>query len=72
VTTNSDVAHRFLAAIASSTGSSLPPSASAAPIGTPPVPTNTAAVTPPPGTLTEGAKAFPMEDPKPGQEPPQH
>src|SRR5580698_528726 len=29
VTTNSDVAHRFLAAIASSTGSSLPPSASA-------------------------------------------
>ena len=72
VTTNSDIARRFLAAVASSTGSSLPPSASAAPIGTPPIPTNTAPVTPPPPSSDGAARAFPMEDPKPGQEPPSH
>ncbi|MBV8508226.1 MAG: lipid-binding SYLF domain-containing protein, partial [Alphaproteobacteria bacterium] len=71
VTTNSDSVRRFLAAIATSTGSSLPPSASAAPVGTPPVPTNTAPVTPT-GAANEGARTFPMADPKPGEEPPSH
>jgi lipid-binding SYLF domain-containing protein len=64
VTTNSDSAKRFMAAVNTSTGSTVPASASVTPV---PAATQSAQATPiaPPGA----AKSFPLEDPKPGQEP---
>jgi len=64
---NNDIARRFMTAVNSSTasGSKVPASASAAPIGTSSEkPAGSAA--PPPAA---GARTFPMEDQKPGQEP---
>jgi lipid-binding SYLF domain-containing protein len=65
VTTNSDLARRFLDSISlSANGASAPPAAA-----TPPAP---AAPPPPPvapASKTSGASTFPMEDAKPGSEP---
>jgi len=72
ITTNDEVAKRFLAAINASTGTSIPASASAAPIGAPSGPA--APASPPPAAAApasseRGAQTFPMADPHPGQEP---
>lgn len=84
VRSSDDIARRFLAAIDTATGTSLPASASAAPVGTPPSysardaadagatasPSSPAAA---PGAAlggTESATTFPMADPHPGTEPP--
>jgi lipid-binding SYLF domain-containing protein len=65
VRTNSDIARRFLDAVARSTGSSAsPPPAAVAPVSTAPP----AAAPPAAGS----AQTFPLSDPKPGQEPQSH
>jgi lipid-binding SYLF domain-containing protein len=68
--TQSESAKRFLAAVNTSTGAPVPATASIAPVGTtqpmPAVSSGSAA----PSTTQGGAKTFPMEDPKPGQDPP--
>jgi lipid-binding SYLF domain-containing protein len=73
VTTDDEAARRFLAAVASSTGSGTPQrTASATPVPGTPAPTaSPAAVT---GTTSghaapSGAQTFPLADPQPGQEP---
>ncbi|MBS0364316.1 MAG: lipid-binding SYLF domain-containing protein [Proteobacteria bacterium] len=63
VTTSDDTAHRFLAAVASSTGTER--TASAEPV---PPPQSTTPVTAPP-PVGGGAQSFPLADPHPGQEP---
>ncbi|HTB65665.1 MAG TPA: lipid-binding SYLF domain-containing protein [Steroidobacteraceae bacterium] len=65
VRTNSDIARRFLDAVARSTGSS----ASAPPAAVAPVSTAPPAAAPPAGG---SAQTFPLSDPKPGQEPQSH
>ncbi|HUA89019.1 MAG TPA: lipid-binding SYLF domain-containing protein [Steroidobacteraceae bacterium] len=60
VTTNDSSAHRFMAAVARSTGSQR--TASAAPL-----PPASAAAAPAPAAA--GAQTFPLSDPQPGQEP---
>jgi len=65
VTTNSDLARRFLDSISlSANGASAPPAAAAppAPAAAPPAPAA-------PAGNTSGASTFPMEDAKPGSEP---
>jgi lipid-binding SYLF domain-containing protein len=64
---NNESAKRFLAAVAGSTGSPVPASASAAPVGAP-----SGAVTSSSGASPASngaAHSFPLEDQKPGQEP---
>jgi lipid-binding SYLF domain-containing protein len=68
---NDDTAKRFLAAVNTSTGvqtaSAAPPSTASAPV---PEPAAGAPRTDGPAPLhSSGAQSFPMEDPKPGQEP---
>jgi lipid-binding SYLF domain-containing protein len=65
VTTRSESAHRFLAAIAASANSQggAEPSSASAPAAPSPPPS------PPPAPSTGGAKTYPMEDAQPGQEP---
>jgi lipid-binding SYLF domain-containing protein len=65
VRTNSDIARRFLDAVARSTGSS----ASAPPAAVAPVSTAPPAAAPP---ASGSAQTFPLSDPKPGQEPQSH
>ena len=65
VTTNSELARRFLNSISlSANGASAPPAA-AAPTAAPPAPVAPASNTP----VSSGASTFPMEDAKPGSEP---
>jgi lipid-binding SYLF domain-containing protein len=76
ITTNDDIAKRFLGVVNTSTGT-VPASASAAPPpsagGAPPpaAESSGSAQSPPPatGTAPQGAKTFPMPDPNPGAEP---
>jgi lipid-binding SYLF domain-containing protein len=63
VTTNSDAARRFLAAISVSANGAAP-AAAAAPPAPPPPP-----AAPPRAPVSSGASTFPMEDTKPGSEP---
>ena len=64
---NNESARRFLAAIAASTGSPVPASASAAPVAAPSGAVTSSAVTP--ASSNGAAHSFPLEDQKPGQEP---
>jgi hypothetical protein len=64
VRTNSDIARRFLDAVARSTGSSASAPPAAAPVST---------AAPPAAPAPAGsAQTFPLSDPKPGQEPQSH
>jgi hypothetical protein len=67
IKSNNESAKRFLAAVAASTGSPVPASASAAPVATPSSPVTDSAAASPPTNAT--ARSFPLEDQKPGQEP---
>jgi len=72
VTTSDDIARRFLEAVNIATGSRLPASASAAPVGAPAASTassGSASASPPAAASSSGAKTFPMADPHPGSEP---
>ena len=66
IRSNNDIAKRFLAAISADTSSrsAVPASASAAPVGAASPPSGAA-----PDQKSGAARTFPMEDPKPGQEP---
>ena len=64
VRTNSDIARRFLDAVARSTGATAAAPPAAAPVNPPPP-----AAGPP---ANAGAQTFPLSDPKPGQEPQAH
>ncbi|HTT01347.1 MAG TPA: lipid-binding SYLF domain-containing protein [Steroidobacteraceae bacterium] len=73
VTRNDEITRRFQAALNASTGSAIPASASAAPIGTAgsvPVSMAPNAQTAAPAAAAQGAQSFPLPDPHPGQEPP--
>jgi lipid-binding SYLF domain-containing protein len=68
VHTNSEIARRFLDAVARSTGSGT-----AAPVAPAPAPVSTAApASAAAGNGSGAAQTFPMSDPKPGQEPQAH
>ncbi|MGH8260708.1 MAG: lipid-binding SYLF domain-containing protein, partial [Steroidobacteraceae bacterium] len=73
IRTHDDIARHFLAAIDTATGTALPVSASAAPLGTglsdgaPTVSGGSPANSP---SSSGGATAFPLSDPHPGAEPP--
>ena len=64
VHSNSDIARRFLDAVARATGGG---DAAPAAVNSP-----APAAPPPPAPAATGAQTFPMSDPKPGQEPPAH
>ena len=71
--TQSESAKRFLAAINTSTGNAAPATASNTSVGTTPPPMSAAPAASQSGAASApqgGAKTFPMEDPKPGQDPP--
>jgi lipid-binding SYLF domain-containing protein len=63
---NNESAKRFLAAVAGSTGSPVPASASAAPVAAPSSAVTSSSVASP---SNGAAHSFPLEDQKPGQEP---
>jgi lipid-binding SYLF domain-containing protein len=67
ITTEADAANRFQRAILASTGSVAPAPAAASNATSSPAETAPAAEGPPPQS---GAQTFPLEDSKPGQEPP--
>jgi lipid-binding SYLF domain-containing protein len=62
VTSNDDAAKRFMTAVSTSTGAREAPQRSASAAGT-------TAPPPPPPPENNGTQAFPLADPKPGQEP---
>ena len=70
--TQSESARRFLASISTSTGTPLPATASNMPTTPAPMPAAEVATSGSAGasTVQGGARTFPMEDPKPGQDPP--
>jgi lipid-binding SYLF domain-containing protein len=73
ITSSDDIAHRFLDAVDRATGTTLPASASAAPVGTgSSVPSGAASGSSPspPASASPGVRTFPMADPHPGSEPP--
>jgi lipid-binding SYLF domain-containing protein len=71
VTTNDDAARRFMAAVASSTGTQRVASAAGPSPGAAVATTVSAPVAAPAAAQpTSGAKTFPLADPAPGQEPP--
>jgi lipid-binding SYLF domain-containing protein len=70
VTTSDDIARRFLQAVNTATGSVLPASASAAPVGAAPeAPASAGAPSAAAGSSASGARTFPLADPHPGSEP---
>jgi lipid-binding SYLF domain-containing protein len=67
VTSDDEAAHRFMAAVAKSTGTQRSAAVAAAPA---PAPSAPAPVAPPPASSAAApAQSFPMSDPQPGQEP---
>ncbi|HUK02552.1 MAG TPA: lipid-binding SYLF domain-containing protein [Steroidobacteraceae bacterium] len=72
LTTNSEVAQRFLAQINTSTGNGTGTAATASASSAAPAASGTAPAPTEPAPASPAAKTFPMEDPKPGAEPPAH
>jgi len=75
VTTTDDIAQRFLDTVDRATGTVLPASASAAPVGggasvPSAAPQSEAAPSSPAAPSSSGTRTFPMADPHPGAEPP--
>jgi lipid-binding SYLF domain-containing protein len=72
VRTSDEITQRFLQAVDTATGSVLPASASAAPIGSSPEAPAAAGAPSSSGTpaTSSGTRTFPMADPRPGSEPP--